>query len=91
MAELLPIIRQRCEEEDRDPATLRVSLYIRDQDVREPGQERVDFLGALAALGLDRVVCFPTRWNPTAEAQALFAEDCRRRPDSASTNGLAAG
>ena len=20
---------------------------------------------------------FPTRWNPTAEAQALFAEDCR--------------
>ena len=53
-----------------------MSLYTRDQDVREPGQERVDFLGALAALGLDRVVCFPTRWNPTAEAQALFAEDC---------------
>ena len=76
VAELLPIIRQRCEEEDRDPATLRVSLYTRDQDVREPGQERVDFLGALAALGLDRVVCFPTRWDPTAEAQALFAEDC---------------
>jgi alkanesulfonate monooxygenase SsuD/methylene tetrahydromethanopterin reductase-like flavin-dependent oxidoreductase (luciferase family) len=77
VAELLPIVRQRCEEEDRDPATLRVSLYTRDQDVREPGQERVDFLGALAALGLDRVVCFPTRWNPTAEAQAHFAQDCQ--------------
>ena len=58
------------------PRDAAVSLYTRDQDVREPGQERVDFLGALAALGLDRVVCFPTRWNPTAEAQAVFAEDC---------------
>ena len=30
----------------------------------------------LAAIGLDRIVCFPTRWSPTAEAQAAFAEDC---------------
>jgi hypothetical protein len=30
----------------------------------------------MAALGLDRLVCFPTRWNPTQEAQAAFAEDC---------------
>ena len=77
VAELLPIIRQRCEEEDRDPATLRVSLYTRDQDVRDPGQERVDFLGEMAALGLDRLVCFPTRWNPAPEAQAAFAQDCK--------------
>ena len=27
-------------------------------------------------IGGARVVCFPTRWNPTAEAQAVFAEDC---------------
>ena len=37
VAELLPIIRQRCEEEDRDPATLRFSLYTRDEDMRERG------------------------------------------------------
>jgi alkanesulfonate monooxygenase SsuD/methylene tetrahydromethanopterin reductase-like flavin-dependent oxidoreductase (luciferase family) len=77
VAELLPIIQQRCEEEDRDPATLRVSLYTRDQDVRDAGQARVDFLGEMAALGLDRLVCFPTRWNPTLDAQAAFAEDCK--------------
>ncbi len=76
VAEQLPLIRQRCEEEDRDPATLRISLYTRDQDVREPGQARVDLLGRLAALGLDRVVSFPTRWNPTPDGQAAFAEDC---------------
>jgi hypothetical protein len=37
----------------------------------------VDFLAALAEIGLDRVVCFPTKWQPTLEAQARFAEDCR--------------
>jgi F420-dependent oxidoreductase-like protein len=77
VAELLPLIRQRCEEEDRDPSTLRVSLYTRDPDVRDAGQERVDFLGEMTALGLDRLVCFPTRWNPTQEAQAAFAQDCK--------------
>jgi F420-dependent oxidoreductase-like protein len=75
VAELLPLIRQRCEEEDRDPGTLRVSLYARDQDVREAGQARVDFLGELATM-LDRIVCFPTRWSPELETQARFADDC---------------
>ena len=28
-------------------------------------------------IGLDRLVAFPTRWSPTIEAQAAFAEDCR--------------
>jgi len=37
----------------------------------------VDVLAGLAATGLDRLVCFPTRWSPTLEAQAAFAEDCR--------------
>jgi hypothetical protein len=76
VAELLPIIRQRCEEVGRDPSTLRVSLYTRDVDVERPGQARVDLLGALRDLGLDRVISFPTRYGPTVEVQALFAEDC---------------
>ena len=77
VAELLPIIRARCEEIDRDPATLRVSLYSRDDDVRPVGQERVDTLAAFAALGLDRIVCFPSRWDLSIEGQARFAEDSR--------------
>ena len=77
IAELLPIARQRCEELGRDPAGLRVSLYSRDDDIREAGQARVDFLGALQDLGLSRVVCFPGRWSPETETQVRFAEDCR--------------
>jgi F420-dependent oxidoreductase-like protein len=77
VAELLPIIRQRCEEEGRDPATLRVSLYARDTDVRAEGQERVDFLGRMRDLGLARIICFVGRWSQEIEAQACFADDCR--------------
>jgi F420-dependent oxidoreductase-like protein len=75
--ELLPIIRQRCEEESRDPATLRLSIYTRDEDFQERGQARVDLLGRFADLGLDRIIVFPTKWVPDADAQTEFAEDCR--------------
>ena len=70
-------VRARCEEEGRDPSTLRFSLYVRDEEVRDAGQARVDLIGRLAEVGLDRLVAFPTRWSPTVEAQAAFAEDCR--------------
>ncbi len=71
------LARQRCEEIGRDPATLRTSLYILDEDVKDPGQKRVDVLGALAETGIDRVVGFPGRWDPTLEGLARFAEDAR--------------
>jgi F420-dependent oxidoreductase-like protein len=77
VAERMTEVRERCERECRDPATLRFSLYTRDETVRHAGRERVDFLAGLAAIGLDRAVCFPTRWDPSLEAQASFAEDCR--------------
>ena len=76
IAERMVSVRARCEAEGRDPATLRFSLYARDEEMREAGQARVDLLGRFAAIGLDRIMCFPTRWSPTAEAQAAFAEDC---------------
>jgi F420-dependent oxidoreductase-like protein len=69
-------VRARCEAEGRDPATLRFSLYTRDEEVRDAGQARVDAVAGFAAIGLDRIVCFPTRWTPTTDAQAAFAEDC---------------
>ncbi len=70
-------VRARCETEGRDPATLRFSLYTRDEGMRTAGQARVDALAGFAEVGLDRIVCFPTRWSPTIEAQAAFSEDCR--------------
>jgi len=76
IAERMVAVRARCEAEGRDPATLRFSLYTRDEELRDAGQERVDLLAGLAAVGLDRIVCFPTRWSPTVEVQAAFAEDC---------------
>ena len=45
--------------------------------MRDAGQARVDRLARFAEIGLDRLVAFPTRWSPTLEAQAAFAEDCR--------------
>jgi alkanesulfonate monooxygenase len=76
-AELMQVARQRCEEIDRDPATLRISLYCADRDAIKPGSRRVDFIGRCVALGLDRLVAFPTCVDPTADTQAAYAADCR--------------
>lgn len=77
IAERMTSVRARCEAEGRDPATLRFSLYMRDEEARTAGQARIDTIAGFAAVGLDRLVAFPTRWSPTLEAQASFAEDCR--------------
>jgi F420-dependent oxidoreductase-like protein len=77
IAERMVAVRRRCEEEGRDPATLRFSLYARDEEMRNAGQARVDLIARLRDIGLDRVVAFPTRWSPTAEAQAALGEDVR--------------
>jgi alkanesulfonate monooxygenase SsuD/methylene tetrahydromethanopterin reductase-like flavin-dependent oxidoreductase (luciferase family) len=58
-------VRDRCAAEGRDPATMRFSLYERDDLMREAGQARVDRLAAMREIGLDRLVAFPTRWSPT--------------------------
>ena len=70
-------VRARCATAGRDPATLRFSMYVRDDAMRPAGSERSAYLAELAATGLDRIVCFPGRWDPTVEGQARFADDCR--------------
>jgi F420-dependent oxidoreductase-like protein len=77
IAERMTEVRDRCGQAGRDPSTMRFSLYVSDEDMRDRGQARVDQLGELAAVGLDRLVAFPTRWDPTTDAQAAFAEDCQ--------------
>jgi F420-dependent oxidoreductase-like protein len=76
IADRMRQVRERCEAEGRDPATLRFSLYARDEHMRDAGQARVDLIARFAAIGLDRLVAFPTRWSPTIDAQAGFAADC---------------
>ena len=75
VAAMLPIVRQRCEEAGRDPATLRVSLYAPDRLFRTAGEERVDMVGRYADLGLSRLIAFPSRWSVDLESQASFAAD----------------
>jgi F420-dependent oxidoreductase-like protein len=54
----LPVIRSRCEEIDRDPATLRISLHAwwGDNSWSQAGSGRVAYLRRLADLGVDRVM-----------------------------------
>jgi alkanesulfonate monooxygenase SsuD/methylene tetrahydromethanopterin reductase-like flavin-dependent oxidoreductase (luciferase family) len=77
VVERMAEVRAMCETAGRDPATLRFSLYLKDEELRSVGQARADRMAQYAATGLDRVVAFPTRWGPTEETQARFAEDCR--------------
>ncbi len=70
-------VRAKCEAAGRDPGTLRFSLYALDEAMQPVGQARVDYLGEMAATGLDRLVGFPNRWDPTIDAQDAFASDCR--------------
>ena len=73
----IPEVRTKCEAAGRDPATLRFSLYALDEALKPLGQARVDYLGEMAATGLDRLVGFPGRWDPTTDGQEAFAQDCR--------------
>ena len=53
VAEALPVIRARCEEIGRDPATLAVSVHLWGEDMVAGGPERVDRLAAYRELGVE--------------------------------------
>ena len=73
--EWLPIVRQRCEEEGRDPATLPVSVFYWWEGAS--GQRRVDQLGEIADLGIVRIHSLMTEAVDSDEPLVSFAEDCR--------------
>jgi alkanesulfonate monooxygenase SsuD/methylene tetrahydromethanopterin reductase-like flavin-dependent oxidoreductase (luciferase family) len=73
--EWLPIIRQRCEEIDRDPGTLALSAEIWWKG--SAGEERVDRLGQIADLGLARIHSHLRDTVDSDEPLISFAEDCR--------------
>jgi F420-dependent oxidoreductase-like protein len=74
-AERMAEARAMCEAAGRDPATLRFSMYTLDEDFTVASQERIDQVAAYARTGLDRIVCFPTKFDPSLETQATFAQD----------------
>jgi F420-dependent oxidoreductase-like protein len=79
LREALPVIRSRCEEIGRDPATLRVSLHAwwGDDDWRQPGDRRIAYLGELADLGVHRVMGLLQDSATSDESLEALAEDAR--------------
>jgi F420-dependent oxidoreductase-like protein len=73
----LPTIRSRCEEIDRDPDSLRVSVHVWWEQVKTPGADRVELLSAYRDLGVTRIQCLLRDAVDSDEALDAFAEDCR--------------
>jgi F420-dependent oxidoreductase-like protein len=72
-----PIIRARCEEIDRDPATLRLSVHLWRELQPPPGQQRVDLLGRYRELGVNRLQALLAESADSDEALESFAADAR--------------
>jgi F420-dependent oxidoreductase-like protein len=75
--EALPVIRSRCEEIGRDPATLAISVHIWMRDMRETGQKRVDRLAGFKELGVSRVMGLVIASVATDEALESLVADAR--------------
>jgi F420-dependent oxidoreductase-like protein len=77
VAEALPVIRSRCEEIDRDPATLRVSVHVWREHL-PAGRQRVDRLAAYRELGVDRIMTLVRSSASDDEALESLAQDARQ-------------
>jgi F420-dependent oxidoreductase-like protein len=73
--EALPIIRARCEEIDRDPASLPVSIHLWWGDIEATGQQRVDLLAAHREQGIARGMGLVQASARTDEALASLRAD----------------
>ncbi len=74
--EALPVIRSRCEEIGRDPATLALSVHIWHEQLGE-GAPRVELLEAYAAAGIDRVMTMARASATSDDALESLASDAR--------------
>jgi F420-dependent oxidoreductase-like protein len=75
--EALSVIRARCEEIDRDPTTLAISVHIWAATASVPGQRRVDLLAGYREAGVARVMGLDKAAANSDEALDAFAEDAR--------------
>jgi len=75
VVEALPVIRARCEEIGRDPATLSVSVHIWKSDAATAGARRVDLLAGYREQGVSRVMALVEASTTSDEAlEALRAD-----------------
>jgi F420-dependent oxidoreductase-like protein len=79
LRDALPVIRARCEEVGRDPATLSVSLHAfwGDAAWSSSGDVRIAYLGELADLGISRVIGLLQASADSDEALPMLIEDAR--------------
>ena len=77
VAEALPVVRSRCEEIGRDPATLPISVHIWTEDLEAAGASRVDRLAGYAELGVSRVMGLLRASPRSDEALESLVEDAR--------------
>lgn len=77
VAEALPVIRSRCEEIDRDPATLAISVHVWGGHVKSAGTERVDRIAAYGQAGVARIMTLLRGSATSDETLESFAEDVR--------------
>jgi F420-dependent oxidoreductase-like protein len=77
--EALPVIASRCEEIDRDPASLPVSVHLwwRMPELAAPGQRRIDHLAGYRERGVSRVMTLVQASADTDEALESLASDAR--------------
>ena len=77
VAEALPVIRNRCEEIDRDPETLKVSVHVWWESLSESGKPRAGLVAAYRELGVSRLIGLIRESVSSDEALASWAEDAR--------------
>jgi F420-dependent oxidoreductase-like protein len=77
VTEALPVIASRCEEIDRDPASLRVSVHIWSETTEATDAARIDLLAGYLAAGVSRVMGLVRASARSDEALEALAEDAR--------------
>ena len=77
VVEALPVIRARCEEVSRDPATLTISVHVWGRDIADAGRARIDRLAGFREAGVSRVMGLVRASTATDEALESLAEDAR--------------
>ena len=76
--EALPVVRQRCEEIGRDPATLPISVHVWGEDGARAGAQRVGLLEGYIELGVSRVMLLLKESATKDEAIERLAEDAAK-------------
>src|SRR5450759_2005944 len=77
VAQALPVIRSRCEEVGRDPATLPVSVHVWGESIAAGGAARIERLAAYRDLGVSRVMGLVRESARSDEALESLVEDAR--------------